>query len=161
MIVDGVHVDPAMLRLALRGACASDAGDRRDAAGRRQPRKLPLYGEEIIVRDGRCMRDDGTLAGAMLDMATAVRNCVRLLGVSLETALRFASTIPRAFSASIIAWPARAGLSRRHRRHRTVQRHRSGNVGCGTCNASKLNGVAAPMQAGQKYFRAREPPSEQ
>jgi N-acetylglucosamine-6-phosphate deacetylase len=33
----------------------------------------------------------------MLDMATTVRNCVRLLGVSLELALRFASAHPAGF----------------------------------------------------------------
>jgi N-acetylglucosamine-6-phosphate deacetylase len=43
------------------------------------------------------VRDDGTLAGTVLDMATAVRNCVRLLGVSLPDALRFASAHPAAF----------------------------------------------------------------
>ena len=35
LIVDGVHVAPAMLRLALRGAGSSGPGERRDAAGRR------------------------------------------------------------------------------------------------------------------------------
>ena len=97
MIVDGVHVDPAMLRLALRGTSrpmlVTDAMP--PVGGSRS--SFTLYGEEIIVRDGRCLRKDGTLAGAVLDMATAVRNCVRLLGVSLEDALRFASTNPASF----------------------------------------------------------------
>src|SRR5262249_5199406 len=56
-----------------------------------------LYGEAISGKDGKCLRRDGTLAGSTLDMATAVRNCVRLLGVTLETALRFASTHPAEF----------------------------------------------------------------
>jgi N-acetylglucosamine-6-phosphate deacetylase len=56
-----------------------------------------LNGEEIFVRDGLCARGDGTLAGACLDMASAVRNCVRLLDVPLPTALRFTSTHPAAF----------------------------------------------------------------
>ena len=56
-----------------------------------------LYGEEIIVADGRCVRRDGTLAGAFLDMASAVRNTVRLIGAPLEQALRFASANPAAF----------------------------------------------------------------
>jgi N-acetylglucosamine-6-phosphate deacetylase len=56
-----------------------------------------LYGEEITATDGQCVRRDGALAGTMLDMATAVRNCVRLLGVPLDTALRFASTNPATF----------------------------------------------------------------
>jgi len=56
-----------------------------------------LYGEAITVRDGRCVRPDGTLAGAYLDMASAVRNCVRLLGLPLERALSFASSHPAHF----------------------------------------------------------------
>lgn len=58
---------------------------------------FPLYGEEIRAVDGRCLRSDGTLSGALLDMASAVRNCVRLLGTSLEDALRFASRNPAEF----------------------------------------------------------------
>ena len=42
-------------------------------------------------------RTDGTLAGACLDMAGAVRNCVRLLSVPLTDALRFASGHPAEF----------------------------------------------------------------
>jgi N-acetylglucosamine-6-phosphate deacetylase len=41
--------------------------------------------------------DDGTLAGTVLDMATAVRNCIRLLDVPLPDALRFASAHPVKF----------------------------------------------------------------
>lgn len=97
MIVDGAHVDPAMLRLALWGAArpmlVTDAMP--PVGGSRF--NFALYGEEITVQDGRCTRKDGTLAGAVLDMATAVRNCVRLLGVPLEVALRFASVHPARF----------------------------------------------------------------
>jgi N-acetylglucosamine-6-phosphate deacetylase len=97
LIVDGIHVDPAMLRLALRGVgrpmLVTDAmppvgGTRSDFA---------LYGEKIAIRNGRCVRQDGTLAGAYLDMAGAVRNCVRLLGLPLERALSFASSHPASF----------------------------------------------------------------
>jgi N-acetylglucosamine-6-phosphate deacetylase len=97
LIVDGVHVHPAMLRLVLRGAAhpmlVTDAMP--PVGGSRAT--FRLYGEEIAARDGRCARADGTLAGAFLDMATAVRNCVRLLGVPLTDALRFASTHPANF----------------------------------------------------------------
>jgi N-acetylglucosamine-6-phosphate deacetylase len=97
MIVDGVHVAPAMLRLALRGAAHPMlVTDAMPPVGGRAPR-FTLYGNEIVVRDGRCARADGTLAGAALDMASAVRNCVRLLDVPLTQALRFASTEPARF----------------------------------------------------------------
>ena len=97
LIVDSIHVAPPMLRLALRGAgkpiLVSDAmppvGGTRSTFG--------LNGETIAVREGRCARADGTLAGAYLDMAGAVRNCVRLLNAPLVDALRFASTHPAEF----------------------------------------------------------------
>jgi N-acetylglucosamine-6-phosphate deacetylase len=60
-------------------------------------RSFMLYGQEIAVRHGRCLRADGTLAGAALDMAAAVRNCVELLEVPLGQALRFASAEPAGF----------------------------------------------------------------
>ena len=97
MIVDSIHVDPAMLRLALRGdahpVLVSDAmptvGGRRDA--------FSLFGETIALREGRLVRKDGRLAGAAISMADAVRNAVDLLDVPLTRALRFASAEPAAF----------------------------------------------------------------
>jgi N-acetylglucosamine-6-phosphate deacetylase len=97
LIADGIHIAPAMLRLALRGAgnaiLVSDAMPPVGGAGK----SFALYGEAIAVRNGRCMRADGTLAGACLDMASAVRNCVRLCDVPLTDALRFASANPAEF----------------------------------------------------------------
>ncbi len=97
MIVDGEHVDPAMLRLALRGlAHPMLITDAMPPVGGSEP-TFTLYGEQIAVREGRCKRADGTLAGAALDMASAVRNCVKLLNVPLTQALRFASIEPAWF----------------------------------------------------------------
>lgn len=97
LIVDGFHVNPAMHRLALRG-CGHPMliTDAMPPVGGRQPR-FDLYGSEVEVLGGRCLRPDGTLAGAALDMASAVRNCVNLLQVPLEEALRFASRNPAEF----------------------------------------------------------------
>ena len=97
LIVDGVHVDPAMLRLALRGLghplLVTDAMP--PVGGSRSG--FTLYGESIAVRDGCCFTNDGKLAGTVLDMATAVRNCINLLGVPLPDALRLASANPATF----------------------------------------------------------------
>jgi len=115
LIVDGKHVHPAMLLLGLRGASqpmlVTDAMP--PVGGIRAG--FMLYGEEIALREGCCVRQDGTLAGAYLDMAGAVRNCVRLLGLSLEDALRFASTNParyirRAADLGMLASGARADM---------------------------------------------------
>jgi N-acetylglucosamine-6-phosphate deacetylase len=97
MIVDGEHVAPAMLRLALRAPShpmlMTDAMP--PVGGARST--FSLYGRTVSVRDGRCTTADGTLAGSALDMATAVRNCVRLLGIPLAAALRLATAAPAAF----------------------------------------------------------------
>jgi N-acetylglucosamine-6-phosphate deacetylase len=98
LIVDGVHVDPATLRLALRSAIGQPflVTDAMPPVGGVRS-SFTLYGETISVDGPRCVRHDGTLAGAMLDMASAVRNCVRLLGLPLERALALASFNPAAF----------------------------------------------------------------
>ena len=97
MIVDGEHVAPAMLRLALRGAGkAMLVTDAMPPVGGSST-SFRLYGQRITVRDGRCTTADGTLAGSVLDMASAVRNCVRMLDLPLAEALPLATTAPAAF----------------------------------------------------------------
>lgn len=97
MIVDGIHVNPAILRLALRGIGQPIlVTDAMPPVGGRQS-KFDLYGSEIQITGGRCLRSDGTLAGSTLDMAAAVRNCVHMLQVPLDDALRFASRNPAEF----------------------------------------------------------------
>jgi N-acetylglucosamine-6-phosphate deacetylase len=97
LIADGVHVDPAMLRLALRGVghpmLVTDAMP--PVGGRLSSFKL--QGREIRVDGGRATSAEGTLGGAILDMASAVRNCVELVGVPLTLALTFASLNPAKF----------------------------------------------------------------
>jgi N-acetylglucosamine-6-phosphate deacetylase len=97
LIVDGNHVAPAMLCLALRGAgrpmLVTDAMPPVGGSGM----AFRLCGQDISIVGTRCVRADGTLAGALLDMATAVRNCVRLLGLPLERALGMASANPASF----------------------------------------------------------------
>jgi N-acetylglucosamine-6-phosphate deacetylase len=99
LIVDGVHVHSASLRLALAARPAERmllVTDAMSVLGTTDE-SFQLYGETILRRRGRLERADGTLAGADLDMATAVRNSVSLLGLDLTRALRMASTYPAAF----------------------------------------------------------------
>jgi N-acetylglucosamine-6-phosphate deacetylase len=56
-----------------------------------------LHGREIRVDRGRATSAQGTLGGAILDMASAVRNCVNLMGIPLAQALPFASLYPASF----------------------------------------------------------------
>ena len=56
-----------------------------------------LVGRTISLRNGRLATEEGTLAGAHLDLASAVRNAVKLCGVPLDDALRAASSTPARF----------------------------------------------------------------
>ena len=59
-----------------------------------QGQRITRTGGRLTTAEGRAA---GTLAGSDLDMATAVRNTVRHLGLPLEQALAMASRVPAAF----------------------------------------------------------------
>jgi len=99
LIVDGKHVHPAALRIALRCKRADRfmlVTDAMPIVGSGQDFFM-LQGRRIGVVDGVCVDDAGVLSGAAIDMATAVRNTVELLGLPLERAARMASTYPAQF----------------------------------------------------------------
>jgi N-acetylglucosamine-6-phosphate deacetylase len=56
-----------------------------------------LLGRAITLTKGRLTTEEGTLAGAHLDMASAVRNAVQLARLPLDDALRAASLTPARF----------------------------------------------------------------
>lgn len=99
LIVDGIHVDPIAVRAAFaakgceRIALVTDA---MPTVGASQDR-FELVGRTIKLTNGRLTTEEGTLAGAHLDMATAVRNVVKLAQLPLEDALRAASLTPARF----------------------------------------------------------------
>ena len=99
IIVDGVHVHPASLRIALAARGCGAAMLVTDAmppvGGRAGSFRLP--GRTVEVRDGVCRGPDGTLAGSALSMAQAVRNAMDLLQCSLAEASAMASATPAAF----------------------------------------------------------------
>lgn len=114
LIADGHHVHPAALRIAL----AIKGPDRLVLVTDAMPtvgsdvKEFTLRGLRIIADDGRCVAPDGTLAGSDLDMAMAVRNAVRLMGVDLATAVRMASASPaRAMRMSEERGEIRPGLA--------------------------------------------------
>ena len=99
IIVDGHHASAVALQIALR--CKRPdrfmlVTDAMSSVGADSD-SFMLQGKRILVRDGRCVDESGVLSGSALDMATAVRNTVSMLGVPLEQALRMASTYPAAF----------------------------------------------------------------
>src|SRR6478609_2589548 len=99
LIVDGIHVDPISVRAAFaakgceRVALVTDA---MPTVGATKDR-FELVGRTITLANGKLTTEEGTLAGAHLDMATAVRNAVKLVQLPLEDALRAASLTPARF----------------------------------------------------------------
>ena len=99
LIVDGRHVDPVVLKIALRCKPLDRfilATDAMPCVGSSE-KSFRLQGKLITVRDGACVDEDGTLAGSDLDMASAVRNAVSMLGLDLSDASRMASGAPAQF----------------------------------------------------------------
>lgn len=98
IIADGIHVDWAMLRLAIAGRPLSRrtflVSDAMATVG--GPDSFELYGRTIRLQDGALVNADGALAGAHLDMLTALRNLHRHVGVPLAEAVAMATDIPRA-----------------------------------------------------------------
>lgn len=116
IIADGHHLHPASLRIALNAMGAdrlflvSDAmaTTASDSTG------FTLAGAPIVLREGRLTNPDGTLAGAHLTMAEAVRNLVALTGADWTTAIRMATSTPAEAlgleDRGVIALGARADL---------------------------------------------------
>jgi N-acetylglucosamine-6-phosphate deacetylase len=99
LIVDGHHVHPASLRVAIAAKARGKmllVTDAMPPVGSDHP-EFVLNGETIIAKDGICQTAQGVLAGSALDMASAVRNAVQLLGLPLDEAVRMASTYPADF----------------------------------------------------------------
>jgi N-acetylglucosamine-6-phosphate deacetylase len=99
LIVDGHHVHPAALRIAVaakRRGRTMLVTDAMSVVGSSET-SFMLGGEPVTCADGVCKTASGVLAGSALDMATAVRNAVRLLDLPLDEAARMASTYPAEF----------------------------------------------------------------
>jgi len=99
IIVDGQHVDPAVLRIALRCKRRDRfmlVTDAMPSVGAAQ-KSFTLQGRAISVDGAACVDEDGNLAGSDMDMAGTVRNAVQMLGLTLPEAVRMASLHPAAF----------------------------------------------------------------
>ncbi len=97
LIADGVHVHPAVMRIALGSRpesvflvtdCMAFAGT--------DLTEMELGGRKVLRRNGRLTLSDGTLAGADLTLPQAIAVLVHQVGIAPERALRMASAIPAA-----------------------------------------------------------------
>ncbi|MFC6488105.1 N-acetylglucosamine-6-phosphate deacetylase [Nitratireductor sp. GCM10026969] len=101
IIADGHHVDPVALGIALRAkrgpgrlyhvtdamALVGSAADSFTLNGRTVRREPGAVCSRLVL-------EDGTLAGSDLDMASAVRFGVEVLGLAIDESLRMASAYP-------------------------------------------------------------------
>jgi N-acetylglucosamine-6-phosphate deacetylase len=99
IIVDGVHTDPVVLRIALK--CKPHerfmlVTDAMPSVGTHNA-SFELQGRRISVSGYVCLDEDGTLAGSNIDMASSVRNAMSMLGLPLSEAVRMASQWPAEF----------------------------------------------------------------
>ncbi|HVF44868.1 MAG TPA: N-acetylglucosamine-6-phosphate deacetylase, partial [Pyrinomonadaceae bacterium] len=95
LIADGVHVDPLMLRLVLRCKTASGVALISDAVA---PAGLGdgdyrVWGQTILVREGRTRNEQGSIAGSVITMLDAAR-LMRTLGLPETDVARVASYNP-------------------------------------------------------------------
>ena len=99
IIVDGHHLHPATVRVALRAKGPERlmlVTDAMPSVGATQPNFI-LQGRVIHEEDGLLRDDQGVLAGSSLDMASAVRNLMIQTGAPLRTAAMMASSVPARF----------------------------------------------------------------
>ncbi|WP_345846357.1 N-acetylglucosamine-6-phosphate deacetylase [Shewanella algae] len=100
LIVDGHHVHPAAAKVAIRAKAKGKiilVTDAMPPVGLDQDASFELFGQQVLRQGDRLNAITGELAGCVLDMNTAVRNAVSLLGLSVEESIRMASEYPAAF----------------------------------------------------------------
>jgi N-acetylglucosamine-6-phosphate deacetylase len=95
LIADGIHIHPAVLRIAAQAmphriALITDAVR---ACGMPDG-SYKLYEHDIIVSGGAARLENGSLAGSTLTMRRAVQNMVELAGLPLETVVPMATEVP-------------------------------------------------------------------
>jgi N-acetylglucosamine-6-phosphate deacetylase len=95
LIADGVHVHPAVLRIAVQAMAGRIAliTDAVRACGMPDG-EYSLYGQSLTLADGAARLADGTLAGSVLTMSRAVQNMVERAGFPVQSILPLATEVP-------------------------------------------------------------------
>ena len=100
IIADGIHVHWDVVRLAWRAKPRGKlflVTDAMAPVGAPALDEFALGDEHVRVIEGCLRTADGRLAGSLLDMGQAVRNCVAHAGIPLEEALAMAAAYPADF----------------------------------------------------------------
>ncbi|ODR86199.1 N-acetylglucosamine-6-phosphate deacetylase [Shewanella xiamenensis] len=136
LIVDGHHVHPAAARVALRAKPRGKVmlvTDAMPPVGLDDETSFELFGTQVLRVGDRLNAVTGELAGCVLNMATAVENSVKMLGLPLGEALRMASLYPAEFlgiaeSVGRLAVGQRADLVLLDNQHKVLANYIAGNA---------------------------------
>ncbi|HEY6802371.1 MAG TPA: N-acetylglucosamine-6-phosphate deacetylase [Pyrinomonadaceae bacterium] len=95
IIADGIHLNPSILKLLLKIKGAGEISLISDAiaAAGRGDGEYQIWGETIVVKDGRTSNASGNIAGSVISMLDAVR-MMRSLGASDTDVAQMAATNP-------------------------------------------------------------------
>lgn len=96
IIADGIHVHPALIKLAVAARGPRDVALITDAVA---PAGLPegdyeFVGRKVTVREGAVRLSSGSLAGSILTLDRGVRNMVKLVGLGWSEAICMATRTP-------------------------------------------------------------------
>ena len=99
LIVDGHHVAIPSCKLALKSKPKGGiylVTDAMPPVGTSQ-RSFDFFDRRVFLKEGKLISSTGELAGSSLNMAAAVKNCIHLLDISFDEAIRMASLYPFLF----------------------------------------------------------------
>jgi N-acetylglucosamine-6-phosphate deacetylase len=97
VICDGVHVDPAVVRIVVNAKGPSRVmaiSDGTAASALAPGQAARLGGRTILVSESCAFLEDGTMAGSVLTMDKVFRNLTVAMGFSLPDAVTMCSTTP-------------------------------------------------------------------
>lgn len=95
IIADGIHVDYENIMIAkrLKGNRLFLVSDAMPPVGAGEC-DFTIDGKAIRCEGGKCVSDDGTIAGSALNMNQALKNIVTFCDIAVDEALRMTSTYP-------------------------------------------------------------------
>jgi N-acetylglucosamine-6-phosphate deacetylase len=99
IIADGHHIHKAVLKQALAALSTERAMLVSDAmpCAASDITEFMLGQRRVTVTGGKCITEEGTLAGSAITLSDAVHYCISKLGCSVEDTIKMASTTPAYF----------------------------------------------------------------
>ncbi|PTQ81619.1 N-acetylglucosamine 6-phosphate deacetylase [Trichococcus patagoniensis] len=93
MIVDGLHIDPEMVKIAFKQKGADRIELITDAMRAKGMGDgiSELGGQKVIVKDGEARLESGNLAGSVLEFQEAFKNIISFTGCSIADAVKMSS----------------------------------------------------------------------